>query len=64
MLDLFQSAEHRLAGQIEKFLAAEIVVASLHVADAQLALCITEQRPLQRRDVLKEELLLQILRAG
>jgi hypothetical protein len=64
VLDLFQAAEHRLVGEIEKFFAAEIVVAPLHVADAQPAICVRKQRSLQSRDIFKVELLLQILRAG
>ena len=64
MLNLFQPAENRLIGEVEELLAAEIVVATLHVADAELPVTIREQRQFQRRDILKEELLLQVLRAG
>ena len=64
VLDLFQSAKHWLVGEVVEFLAAEIVVAPLHVADAQISISIRKQRPLQRGDVLKKKLLLQILRAG
>ena len=64
VLDLFQSAEHRLAGQVVEFLTAQIIVAPLHVADAELSIAFGKQRSLQRRDVFEEELLLQILRSG
>src|SRR4051812_2146770 len=37
MLDLFQTAQHWLIGKIVELLAAQIVVAPLHVADVQLA---------------------------
>src|SRR5208283_4947307 len=48
VLDLLQSAEHGLIGEVEKLLAAKIVAASLHVADAQLAILSGKQRTLQR----------------
>ena len=64
LLDLFQAAEHRLVGEIEKFFAAEIVVAPLHIADAQFAIPFREQCPLQRRNIFEVELLLQVLRTG
>ena len=64
MLDLFQPAEHRLVGEIEKLFAAKIVVAPLHVTDAQLAVSFGKQRSLQRWNVFKKELFLQVLRAG
>ncbi len=64
VLDFIQSAEHRLAGQVVEFLAAQIIVAPLHVADAELSIALGKQRPLQRRDVFEEELLLQVLRSG
>src|ERR1700693_5962078 len=64
VLDLIESAEHGLAGKVVEFLAAQIIVAPLHVADAKLSIAIGKQRPLQRWDVLEKELLLQILRAG
>src|SRR5258708_6354937 len=64
VLDLFQSAEHRLVGEIKELFAAEIVVAPLHVTDAQFSVALREQRSLQSGDIFKEELLLQILRAG
>ncbi len=38
VLDLFQAAEHGLVGEVVELFAAEIIVASFHVADAQLAI--------------------------
>ena len=59
LVDLFQSVQHRLAGEVVKLLAAEIIAAALHVADAQLA-----QVLLQKGNVFVEELLLQRLGSG
>ena len=59
LVDLLQPVQHRLVGQVVKLLAAEIIAAPFHVADAQLA-----QMLLQERNVFEEELLLQRLRAG
>ena len=57
--DLLESGEDRLVAQGEELVAAQVIRAALHVADAQRA----EER-LQKRHILKEELFLQILRAG
>ena len=58
--DLFQAGEHRLLFGVVDLLPAGVVVAALHVADLE--------RPrevlLQKRNVLEEELFLQILGAG
>src|SRR5215470_19259391 len=62
VLDLFQAAEHRLAGQVVKFFAAEVIATSLHVADAELAVAFAEQRFFKKGDVFVEELFLQVLR--
>src|ERR1035441_4524662 len=35
VLNLFQPAEHGLVGEVDKFLAAKIVVTPLHVTDAR-----------------------------
>src|SRR5664280_2743023 len=59
LVDLFQAVQHRLIGEVVKLLAAQIIAAALHVADAQLA----EVLP-QKRNVFEEELLLQSLGAG
>src|SRR5664279_5903347 len=59
LVDLFQPVQHWLIGKVVEFLAAEIVAATLHVADAQLA----EVLP-QKRNVFEKELLLQSLGAG
>ena len=64
MLDLLQSAQHRLIGEVVKLLAAQIIVAPLHVADIQLAFAIGKKRLLEKRNILVEELFLQILGAG
>src|ERR1019366_1566190 len=64
MIDLLQPAQHRISGEVVKLLAAQIIVTALHVADAQLALAAGEKRLLQKRDILVEELLLQVLRTG
>ncbi len=59
LADLFQPVQHWLVGEVVEFLAAKIIAAALHVADAQLA-----QMLLEERNVLEEELLLQRLGAG
>ena len=64
VLDLLQAAQHRLVGKVVELLAAQIVVAPLHVADVQLAFAVGEKRLLEKRDILMEELFLQILGAG
>ena len=58
--DLFQAGEHRLLLGVVDLLAAGVVVAALHVADLQGP----REMLLQERDVLEEELLLQVLGAG
>ena len=57
--DLFEAVEDRLLFGIVDFLAAGVVAAALHVAGAQRA-----QVLFQERNVLEEELFLQILGAG
>src|ERR1035441_2275460 len=64
MIDLLQPAQHRISGEVVKLLAAQIIVTALHVTDVQLALAAGEKRLLQKRDILVEELLLQVLRTG
>src|SRR5271154_329104 len=64
VFDLFQSAERRLVSEVKEFLAAQIVVASLHVTEVQLAVSLGEQRSLQPGYIFEEKLLLQILRTG
>ena len=59
LVDLFQPVQHRLRGQVVQLFAAEIIAAALHVADAQLAEVLLEER-----NVFEEELLLQGLGAG
>src|SRR5208282_360062 len=48
VFDFFQSAEHGLIGEIDELFAAQIIVASLHVADAELAVAFGEERALER----------------
>src|SRR5580692_3203037 len=40
VFDLFESAEHGLIGEIDELFAAKIIVASFHVADAELAISV------------------------
>ena len=70
LIDLVEPVQDRLVGELVQLLAAKIVVAPLHVADAK-ALAVPgsdcdrpAQQALQERNVLIEELLLQILGAG
>src|ERR1700685_1165865 len=63
VLNLLQAAQHGLAGQVVELLAAQIVVAPLHVADIQAPLTVGKQRLLQKRNILVKELLLQVLSA-
>ena len=58
VFDLFESAEDGLIGEIDQLFAAEIVVASLHVADAELPVAFGEERTLECGDIFEEELLL------
>ena len=58
--DFFQAGQHRFAVGIVDLLPAGVVVAALHVADAQRA----RKMLLQKGNVLEEELLLQVLGAG
>ena len=64
MLDLFQSAEHGLVGEVVELLAAQIVVAPLHVTDVELAFAVGKKRLFEKRDIFVEELFLQILGSG
>ena len=59
VVDLLQPVQHRLVGEVVELLAAQIIAAALHVADAQLAQVLP-----QEGNVLEEELLLQGLGAG
>ncbi len=62
LLDLLQAVQHRLIRQVVKLFAAQIIVAPLHVADREAGTRrIPVQRLLEKRDVLVEELFLQIL---
>ena len=58
--DFFEAVEDGLLFGIVDFLAAGVVVAALHVADFERA----REMFLQERNVLEEELLLQVLGAG
>ena len=57
--DFFQAFEHRLLFGVVDFLAAGVVGAAFHVAGFQCP-----EVALEERDVLEEELLLEIFRAG
>src|SRR5580693_4724987 len=48
VFDLFESAEHGLIGEIDELFAAKIIVASFHVADAELAISVGKKRLLER----------------
>ena len=58
--DFFEAGEDGFAIGIVDFLAAGVVVAALHVADAQG----TREVLLEERNVFEEELLLEVLGAG
>ena len=60
LIDLLQPIQHRLRRQVVKPLAAKIIAASFHVADAQLANMLGEKW----RHILEEELFLQVLGAS
>src|SRR5690349_13173324 len=64
LLNLRDFTKDRLILEIVEFLAAQIVVASLHVADAQLAFAVGEQHLFQEGNVLIEELFLEIFRSS
>ena len=63
VLNLFQPAEHGLVGEVDQFFAAEIIVAALHVADAQFAVAIRKEGKFKRGNVFVEKLFLQIFGA-
>ncbi len=71
LLNLFQSAQHRLIGKVVELLAAQIIVAAFHVANGKpplrtfVAGCrFSKQRMLKKRNILVEKLFLKILCAG
>jgi hypothetical protein len=64
VLNLLQAAQDGLPGKVIELLAAQIIVAALHVTHVQPAGAVWEQRLFEKRDILVEELLLQILCAG
>jgi hypothetical protein len=66
LLNLLQSAQHRLVRKVVELLAAQIIVAALHVANRKpgTGSPFSRQRLLQERNVLVEKLFLQILRAS
>ena len=66
LLNLVKSAQHRLLGQVVKLLAAQIVVATLHVTNRKPSARSRQpakQRLLQKRHILVKKLFLQILRS-
>ena len=64
VLDLLQTAQHGLVGEVVELFAAQIVVASFHVTHVELAFSGGKERPFEKRDIFMEELLLQILGSG
>ena len=77
LLNLIQPAQHRLIGEVVQFLAAQIIVAALHVADREPPWSLTrlhgrricadmtrKQSLLQERNIFIKKLLLKILRTG
>ena len=64
MIDLFQSAQHGIRREVVELPAAQIIAASLHVADVQLALAIGKKRLLEKRNIFVKELLLQVFCTG
>src|SRR5579863_5180358 len=64
LLDLFQSAQHRLIREVVKLLAAQIIVSTLHVTDREPGRRARSQRLFEKRDVFVKELLLQVFCAG
>src|SRR5215469_16984616 len=48
LLDLIQPVQHQLLAQVIQFLAAKIIAAPLHIANAQLAIPIGEERLLKK----------------
>src|SRR5258708_4033058 len=63
LLDFVQAAEHRLTCEVVELFAAQIVVSSLHVADAQLPIALGKKRLLKKWDIFVKQVLLQILGA-
>src|SRR6266700_3519732 len=61
MLDLLKSAQHRLPCEVVKLLAAQVIVASLHAADAELAITVGKEGLLEKWNVFLERRLLQVL---
>src|SRR5437667_10970613 len=61
MLNLLKSAQHRLPCEVVKLLAAQVIVASLHAADAELAITVGKEGLLEKWNVFLEKLLLQVL---
>ena len=59
LVDFFQAGQDGLVAQGEELVAAEVVGAALHVADAQLA-----EQGFEEGNVAEEELVLQGLGAG
>jgi hypothetical protein len=64
VLNLFQATQHGLIGKVIELFAAQVIVAPLHVTDVQPARAVGKQRLLEKRNILVEELLLQVLGAG
>src|SRR5690348_7575401 len=63
LLDFVKPVENWLIGEIVKLPAAQIVVASFHVADAESTIAFREERLLEEGNIFVEELLLEVLGA-
>src|SRR5437660_8519000 len=61
MLNLLKPAQHRLPREVVKLLAAQVIVASFHAADAKLAITFGKEGLLKKWNVFLEKLLLQVL---
>ena len=60
MLDLVKAAKHRLIGEVIELFAAQIVIASFHITDIELAFAVRKKCQLKKRDIFMKELLLKI----
>src|SRR5260370_6876817 len=64
LLDFVQPAQHRLTSDVVKLLAAQIIIAPLHITNTQLPIAFLEKRLFEKWDVFMKELFLQILSSG
>src|SRR5579859_451048 len=64
LLNLIKAVQNWLIGKIVELPSAQIIVAAFHVADAEPAVAVREERLFEKGDVLVEKLFLQVLGAG